>query len=65
MTPLCFPGGIVASRYKFDRIIIDTAPTGHTLRLLGFPDFLDNFLEKVSFFLRGERKRREDPGVIS
>eukprot|EP00904_Undaria_pinnatifida_P003458 jgi/Undpi1/13112/HiC_scaffold_8.g02774.m1 len=32
---------------NFDRIIIDTAPTGHTLRLLGFPDFLDNFLEKV------------------
>lgn len=29
---------------KFDRIIIDTAPTGHTLRLLTFPDFLDNFL---------------------
>ncbi|CAM9691052.1 unnamed protein product [Scytosiphon promiscuus] len=32
---------------NYDRIIIDTAPTGHTLRLLGFPDFLDNFLEKV------------------
>lgn len=38
----------VVNRHKFDRIIIDTAPTGHTLRLLGFPDFLDNFLEKVS-----------------
>lgn len=36
------------NRQKFDRIIIDTAPTGHTLRLLGFPDFLDNFLEKAS-----------------
>lgn len=29
---------------SFDRIIIDTAPTGHTLRLLAFPDFLDKFL---------------------
>ncbi|CAM9243341.1 unnamed protein product, partial [Phaeothamnion confervicola] len=35
------------SDYSFDRIIIDTAPTGHTLRLLAFPDFLDNFLDKV------------------
>ena len=34
-------------RIKFDRIIIDTAPTGHTLRLLSFPEFLDKFLDKV------------------
>jgi arsenite-transporting ATPase len=32
---------------KFDRIIIDTAPTGHTLRLLSFPEFLEGFLERV------------------
>ena len=31
----------------FDRVIIDTAPTGHTLRLLTFPDFLDRFIERL------------------
>ncbi|CAM9203581.1 unnamed protein product [Chrysoparadoxa australica] len=36
-----------SEKYSFDRIIIDTAPTGHTLRLLEFPDFLDTFLAKV------------------
>ena len=31
----------------YDRVLIDTAPTGHTLRLLAAPEFLDNFLGKV------------------
>lgn len=32
---------------KFDRVIIDTAPTGHTLRMLSYPEFLDGFFEKL------------------
>ena len=32
---------------KFTRIILDTAPTGHTLRLLTLPDFIDATVGKV------------------
>lgn len=32
---------------KFTRIIFDTAPTGHTLRLLTVPDFVENSLNKI------------------
>jgi len=31
----------------FDRVVVDTAPTGHTLRLLTFPDFLDRFIDRL------------------
>ena len=32
---------------KFDRIVLDTAPTGHTLRMLQLPDFLQALVRKL------------------
>jgi arsenite/tail-anchored protein-transporting ATPase len=31
----------------FDRIVLDTAPTGHTLRMLSTPSFLADFIERI------------------
>lgn len=33
-----------------DRIVVDMAPTGHTLNLFGLMDFLDNFLAALALF---------------
>lgn len=32
---------------EYDVVLVDTAPTGHTLRLLALPDFLDGLLGKL------------------
>ena len=58
----------------FNLIIIDTAPTGHTLRFLSFPDFMEStagrliqlrqkvgaFVEKLAGFFRRKKKEGED-----
>jgi arsenite-transporting ATPase len=32
---------------RFDRVVVDTAPTGHTLRLLQLPEFLDTMVGRL------------------
>ncbi|CAA0815053.1 P-loop containing nucleoside triphosphate hydrolases superfamily protein [Striga hermonthica] len=45
----CFVMQFVESQElsRFSRIVFDTAPTGHTLRLLSLPDFLDSSIGKM------------------
>ena len=38
---------IIDYREKYDRIIIDTAPTGHTLRLLSLPELLGGWMDRL------------------
>jgi arsenite/tail-anchored protein-transporting ATPase len=40
---------------KIDRIVVDMAPSGHTLNLFGLMDFLDNFLGALSLFQEKHR----------
>ena len=39
-----------ASGIKFDKIVVDTSPTGHTVRLLQLPEFLGQLLTKLIKF---------------
>lgn len=32
---------------RFDRVVVDTAPTGHTLRLLELPDVMDSLVGRI------------------
>ena len=42
---------------RFDRVVLDTAPTGHTLRMLNLPEFLIQLVRKV-------KKVREKAGAF-
>ena len=37
---------------RFDRVVVDTAPTGHTLRLLELPDVMDSMVGRALNFRR-------------
>lgn len=37
----------VVKKGNYDRIVLDTAPTGHTLRMLSTPGFLAEFLDRL------------------
>eukprot|EP00871_Galdieria_phlegrea_P002524 jgi/Galph1/3272/GphlegSOOS_G1904.1 len=47
LTKVFIPSETMSCGNQFDYIVIDTAPTGHTIRLLAFPMFLDRFLSKA------------------
>ncbi|GAB6879562.1 TRC40/GET3/ArsA family transport-energizing ATPase [Halorubrum gandharaense] len=34
---------------RYDRIVFDTAPTGSTLRLLGLPEFLEGWIDRLMY----------------
>ncbi len=46
---------------RFTRIVFDTAPTGHTLRLLALPEFAEQSLEKI---IRVRRKLMAAPSAV-
>ncbi|WP_255167907.1 ArsA family ATPase [Natrononativus amylolyticus] len=37
---------------RFDRVVVDTAPTGHTLRLLQLPEIMDTMMGRMIAFRR-------------
>ena len=57
-TPAAMPGSDEAAAVwllleyldddRFDRVVVDTAPTGHTLRLLELPEMLESLTDRLS-----------------
>ncbi|WP_392535251.1 ArsA-related P-loop ATPase [Nostoc sp. C117] len=46
---------------QVDRVVVDIAPSGHTLNLFGLMDFLDTFLHSLELF---QEKHRDANQVI-
>lgn len=44
----------------FDRIVLDTAPTGHTLRMLSTPGFLADLMDRI---LKISKKINQNPAI--
>ncbi len=57
MASLEIAGWVAAHRYQ--TIVVDTAPTGHTLRLLAMPALLHNWLEALDALLAKHRYMRK------
>ncbi|WP_327050650.1 ArsA family ATPase [Halomicrococcus gelatinilyticus] len=69
---------VMRNAEEFDRVVFDTSPTGGTLRLLGLPGFLENWIdrlldkraksielfEKAAIGEREARRRAEDDPII-
>jgi arsenite/tail-anchored protein-transporting ATPase len=45
----------VAPEISYDRVVVDMAPSGHTLNLFGLMDFLDEFLGALELFQEKHR----------
>ncbi|MGB3494997.1 MAG: TRC40/GET3/ArsA family transport-energizing ATPase [Elainellaceae cyanobacterium] len=45
--------------HEADRVVVDMAPTGHSLNLFGLMDFLDNLLESLELFQGKHRELSE------
>ena len=69
---------VMRNSEEFDRVVFDTSPTGGTLRLLGLPEFLEDWIdrlldkraksielfEKAAIGEREARRRAEDDPII-
>ena len=50
-------------RVQFDRVVLDTAPTGHTLRMLQLPKFMQQMIKKLRV-LRDKTKVMSMGGIM-